>query len=136
MFATKKVDRSATGFGPRFGVVLVGWLTLFVFWNQQWLVNGPALCPFRLVTGHPCPFCGTTRALGAFSAGDFEQAWAFNPFGLTLSLVGVIAFLWPALRRKAELGLRNLSNTSPRALTAFVTVGIIAIWYWNITSRW
>ena len=34
------------------------------------VAGGTALCPFRAVTGVPCPFCGATRAFALFGHGD------------------------------------------------------------------
>ena len=39
----------------------------------------PILCPFRRLTGLPCPACGATRALLAASRLDFGRAFALNP---------------------------------------------------------
>jgi hypothetical protein len=36
-------------------------------------------CPFHLVTGLNCPFCGTTRMAAALLQGDPGRAWSFNP---------------------------------------------------------
>ena len=49
--------------------------------------NGPVLCPFRLVTGYPCPFCGTTRAVGSLLLGDVSASLALNPLGLVFVVV-------------------------------------------------
>ena len=36
-------------------------------------------CLLRKFTGIPCPSCGCTRSLAAWSYLDFEQAFRFNP---------------------------------------------------------
>lgn len=36
-------------------------------------------CPFRWITGFPCPFCGMTRASLAALSFDFERAMEMNP---------------------------------------------------------
>jgi hypothetical protein len=36
-------------------------------------------CWMRKLTGIPCPSCGCTRSLAAWSHLDFEQAFRFNP---------------------------------------------------------
>jgi hypothetical protein len=43
--------------------------------------TGPVVCPFRLVTGLPCPGCGLTRAWVYIAHGDFGAALHANPFG-------------------------------------------------------
>ena len=40
---------------------------------------GFVLCPFRALTGLPCPGCGMTRAFCAIGHGDFAGALGFNP---------------------------------------------------------
>jgi uncharacterized protein DUF2752 len=38
-------------------------------------------CPFYVLTGHPCPFCGGTRAYAAMWRGDVGAAFRFLPLG-------------------------------------------------------
>ena len=48
-------------------------------------------CPFKTVTGLPCPGCGMTRACGAALRGDWAQVLELNPFGpLFLAFWGVV----------------------------------------------
>ncbi|MEA3409417.1 MAG: DUF2752 domain-containing protein, partial [Candidatus Eisenbacteria bacterium] len=42
--------------------------------------NGPVVCPFRAVTGLPCPTCGLTRVAHSLMRGDVGRALAINPF--------------------------------------------------------
>ncbi len=49
------------------------------------------LCPFALVTRHPCPGCGLTRAGLALAVGDLDAALHYHP--LVIPVVPVIAFL-------------------------------------------
>jgi hypothetical protein len=58
--------------------------------------SGPVVCPFRLLTGLPCPGCGLTRAWVFIAHGDFGAALRANPFGyLTMAaavvLIAVVA---------------------------------------------
>ena len=46
-------------------------------WNPSEL-PGFVLCPFRAVTGLPCPGCGMTRAFCAIGHGDFTGALGYN----------------------------------------------------------
>lgn len=42
---------------------------------------GPVLCPFRLLTGLPCPFCGVTRSLMALGQGHVGLSLHLSPLG-------------------------------------------------------
>jgi len=48
-------------------------------------------CGLRTLTGIPCPFCGSTHALAAWSRGDLQAAFQWNP----LVSAGLVALaLW------------------------------------------
>ena len=51
----------------------------------------PLFCPFRQITGWPCPTCGATRALAALAQGRLAAALSFNPLVATVSLVLIAA---------------------------------------------
>lgn len=62
---------------------------------------GGISCPFRLVTGLKCPGCGVTTLLLCLLRGDWQGAWAANPFLLATSpLLAVILwrFWWVGTR--------------------------------------
>ncbi|MDE2140828.1 MAG: DUF2752 domain-containing protein [Elusimicrobia bacterium] len=48
---------------------------------------GGTLCPFRLLTGHPCPGCGMGHALVAGMRGDWAASFRYHPLGLPLLAV-------------------------------------------------
>jgi len=64
-----------------FGAVLVATAV-----SPDWLAALPTLCPFRWVTGLPCPGCGLTRSVVAAAHGDVGQALVFHPLGLAVLL--------------------------------------------------
>jgi len=57
-------------------------------------LGGPTLCPFRLATGLPCPFCGMTRSLFAVGQGRLAASIDFSPIGPLLPLAAVLAGGW------------------------------------------
>ncbi|MEM9290493.1 MAG: DUF2752 domain-containing protein [Acidobacteriota bacterium] len=67
------------------------------------LASGLPGCPTKLVTGYPCPGCGTTRAALAMAHFDFGAAFAVSPLATVawiLFLVGGVASLaWVISRR-------------------------------------
>lgn len=59
---------------------------LSTLWFGQAAVHPP--CLITLVTGHPCPGCGLTRALTQLWLGHFHQAVELNPLSpVVLSLL-------------------------------------------------
>lgn len=94
-------------------------------------------CPFLILTGWQCPFCGGTRMGGALLRGDLAAAFAFNPVALVgLVVVGLVGLAWtvealggPALVWPRPLADR-LSEVRPRTwliLGSAVAVGYILL---------
>jgi hypothetical protein len=77
-------------------------------------------CPLRAATGIPCPFCGMTRAVVAAVHGHLGTSLAFNPGGLAVLLLAVVAIARPSLLRRA---------TSPPWL---LLTALGALWVWNV----
>jgi hypothetical protein len=62
----------------------------------------PLPCPFKLLTGLACPFCGGSRMIGALLHGDLDAAVHLNAFAL-LVLGPLLA--WVLVRNaRHELG--------------------------------
>src|ERR1700687_2983342 len=73
---------------------LVLWLayTRIFFVLQAAHLSAPP-CPFFYLTGHPCPFCGGTRAFAYMWQGGVSDAVRLYPLGAGLfagSLIGVV----------------------------------------------
>jgi hypothetical protein len=56
--------------------------------------DGFTLCPFRLLTGHPCPGCGMGHALVAAMRGDLSASWNYHPLGLPLLILWTAWLAW------------------------------------------
>ncbi len=88
-------------------------------------LNGPIICPIRLATGYPCPFCGTTRAICALSQGHLRSSLLYNPFGLIV----FFAFLFWVLRIKwIEKSLERVLNGF-RSLTTARQIAYLSFFY-------
>ena len=89
-------------------------------------LNGPVLCPWKLVLGLPCPGCGMTRALGEATHGAFREAFGFHP--LWPLILGYLAFLWiyklieTARGRPPELPTYRIGGTAIVVILAFWVV--------------
>jgi hypothetical protein len=51
-----------------------------------WITAGPSLCPFKVITGLPCPGCGMTRSVVALLHGDLAVSAYYHPLGLPFVL--------------------------------------------------
>lgn len=56
----------------------------------------PSVCPYRLLTGHRCPFCGLTAAVGAALRGHVRRSAGLHPLGLPVAVLCAAAALRPA----------------------------------------
>ena len=75
------------------------------------------LCPFKALTGLPCPGCGITHAFLALGRLDFAGAWAANPLVFPL----------------AALAALHAAGKIPRALRGakvvnFALAGVLVFW--------
>jgi len=99
-----------------------------------WLALAPLApaCPFRAITGIPCPTCGTTHAAVALLHGDVATALAANPLtmlaGIVFVLGGVLAPIWAALRLPAP----DLSSPLPMWVRLGMVAALAANWAWVI----
>jgi hypothetical protein len=84
------------------GSVLGGSYALYPY-----CLAGPILCPFRLMTGLPCPTCGLTRAFCFVAHGRVSESLAFHWFGVPLFLLALVCFIasvWDLVARRDVVG--------------------------------
>ena len=101
-----------------------------------WLAITPLLrpCVFRLLTGIPCPTCGTTRAATAFLDGHLITALAANPLAAAAGLLFVVgappAAVWAVARWPVPV--------LPTPLPGWIRIGAVALiaanWLYVITN--
>lgn len=105
----------------RNGLLLAGLVLWLVYTRVFWPLTAahatlPA-CPFRTITGHPCPLCGGTHSFAFMWDGDVTRAALAYPLGPllfvgTLVAVPVLAF---AVIADRDLAVR-LPDSMRRAL--------------------
>jgi hypothetical protein len=83
-------------------------------------VHPPLACPLRSLTGVPCPFCGMTRAVVAAAHGHLGASLAFNPAGIFVLALAVVAIFRPAWLARLQVPMWSL----------FSILGVL--WVWNI----
>jgi hypothetical protein len=97
----------------------------------------PLYCPFKLLTGIPCPGCGGQRALFAIMHGNIIEAVCINPLSVLLILFAFIAPMWlfvDCYRGTNSLQGVMKSKWSWKTIT-IVALVIIANWIWNIYKQ-
>lgn len=95
--------------------------------------DGPVICPFRLLTGLPCPGCGLTRAWVYVVHGQWRDAIVANPFGvalIALLIALVVAVVVARVRRHQAPALdllvrRRWLQVILGAWLAFATVRLL-----------
>ena len=84
----------------------------------------PIFCPFKAITGIPCPGCGMTRAMTSLIQGDFFNAALLNPFSFFLIFMLIIS----------SMPRSYIADQSRRAATLmhffFVFITILVAVYW------
>ncbi len=65
-------------------------------------------CPFRSLTGIPCPTCGLTRSFAALTRLDFSESFYYHPLTiLILALLYLVLYLDTSTLSKKELKISN-----------------------------
>jgi hypothetical protein len=83
-------------------------------------VHPPIACPLRAATGLPCPFCGMTRSVVATMHGHLATALSFNPGGIVVVVLALVAIVRPAWLARVRTPV-------------WVVLAILgALWIWNI----
>ena len=109
-----------------FGLVLwLAYTRLFFILQAGHMTLPP--CPFYLLTGHPCPFCGGTRSFAYMWQGDMADAVRLFPLGPVLfaGTVGAVGGL-TALVASGRTWTPRLTQRQWRLL-AIGAVAVIAI---------
>ena len=77
----------------------VGGIVIAALLPAGGIEDGPVLCPFRALTGLPCPGCGLTRSWVYLMHGDIGSSLASNWFGPVL-IVAVLVLAVVSLRSR------------------------------------
>jgi len=103
------------------GVVAIGASFLL---SPHGIEDGPVLCPFRALTGLPCPGCGLTRSWVYAAHGWWRESFAANPFGLVV----VAAILALAVTVVVKRVRRTPPPQLDKLLRHPLAIGIGAVW--------
>lgn len=89
--------------------IIGAFLTLMIpfflmFFNEDnHLENDQSLCPFKMLTGFPCPGCGITKSLVYFYQGDLYKSVSYHilgPFVIVFSVVSIVVLTMELIIKK------------------------------------
>ncbi len=98
------------------------------------------VCPIKIISGYPCPSCGSTRSLVKLIEGDFLGAIYANPFGLIIFLIlsiGPIWLIYDFSFKKESLWLfynKIESFIKKRNTAIFIIIMVLTNWLWNLSK--
>lgn len=78
-------------------LVLVVPFVLYKLEGVSTIAEEQSLCPFKMLTGFPCPGCGITKSLMFLYAGELLNSLKFHLFGPLVWLISLFVFCWKAL---------------------------------------
>jgi len=89
------------------------------------LHTGQSLCPFKMLTGLPCPGCGMIKSMVSLYRGEWMQSFEYHLFGplLVLFFAGAMVVMVMEVIRGKKLTLPWLYNSKIAWGTA-ITMGI------------
>lgn len=95
------------------------------------------VCPFKAVTGLPCPGCGGTRAAQALLQGDLLLALYINPLSCLLVLFYIVLLVWSIYDGYCARNSLFLSLAKPWKKSYFwITIVVIILnGIWNICKE-
>ena len=105
------------------------WLGMGLLWPR---------CPFLAITGFPCLSCGATRALIAFTHGNFWEALSWNPLAF-LAFCAVAAFdlyaIVVLLGRTARLRIVDWTRGQKKTARIAAVAAIALNWIYLLAHR-
>ncbi|GAA3670226.1 hypothetical protein GCM10022237_32540 [Nocardioides ginsengisoli] len=109
------------------GVVALGVSALLA---PAHIEDGPVICPFRRITGLPCPGCGLTRSWTYLTHGWWHHAVSANAFGPVLALVVLglaVAVVRARLRRQPAPSLDRLVKHPAARIVLIAWLGFAVV---------
>jgi hypothetical protein len=82
--------------------LMVPFFLMFFNVNNH-LETDQSLCPFKMITGFPCPGCGITKSLVYFYEGDFYKSVSYHilgPLVIVFCLIAIVVLTTELITKK------------------------------------
>lgn len=82
--------------------LMVPFFLMFFNVNNH-LETDQSLCPFKMITGFPCPGCGITKSLVYFYEGDFYKSVSYHilgPLVIVFCLIAIVILTTELITKK------------------------------------
>jgi hypothetical protein len=90
--------------------IIVAMLTIIVPYlimlSDSHVESSQSLCPFKLLTGLPCPGCGITKSIIFLYKGDIMRSLAYHIFGplvILFCIVSIVVLMAELITKKEYL---------------------------------
>jgi hypothetical protein len=101
--------------------------------SAAWRVSelpGLVLCPFRAVTGLPCPGCGMTRAFCSIGHGEFTRAFGYNALAPFVFVAAMLVWAHAlATVLKLDTARAALERLRPGTRLTRVMLAVVLVWW-------
>ncbi len=97
--------------------------TAFVL-SPDHIEDGPVICPFRRLTGLPCPGCGLTRSWVYLAHGWWRESFLSHPFGALAVAVVLALAVAVVVARARGVAPPDIDRIAKHP----VAIGLFATW--------
>jgi len=91
--------------------------------SSHHLETDQSLCPFKMLTGFPCPGCGITKSLVFFYEGDIYKSFCYHilgPFVIAFALLTIVVLSTELISKKEYFTKWLYSRKLAYALAIFL----------------
>jgi hypothetical protein len=112
-------------------IFLLAGAASFYFWGDSFPLSP---CPFKLLTGYPCPGCGGMRATTLLLHGHAREALEMNPLSVLVATFAALSLCWMAWDvargRSTYWNIYKIRWSRPAIIAAVAL--LLLNWAWNI----
>ena len=115
-------------------LAIIGGYSFLLLMDHQWGDKHFSACPFKFVTGIPCPGCGMGRATLSLFDGDILQSLYYNILNIPFTLAILVGLVWliSDLFRGRDTFFKTINQPLKKKYTILIFTVIIITWVLNI----